>query len=310
MGNLNKRAIVFTFIVVVLLSVILIAFLINLNTKVSQNKIQFTNVKVETINSFVKNLNSVYIPDALRISSNQVMISLLDYESNHTYVNGVDDYFRQVLADGNYHNAKQEDMSQNNLNYILPNTLDEIKKLAIRQGIIFNYLPIDYNTLTLTQKDPWRVTVTLKLSYTLNDVNNEIYWTINNKEFSSILKVTDYRDPLHLVEEKPGISLKIANVSHLYAINNFNLFIENSNFTVNPSAPSFLNRLEQGKKNIQSENGIESILNPVYYKNTKKASNVDYQYYNNVNGLCVMGMPEDFRLDQAHINYYGKTNCL
>jgi hypothetical protein len=65
MGNLNKRAIVFTFIVVVLLSVILIAFLINLNTKVSQNKIQFTNVKVETINSFVKNLNSVYIPDAL-----------------------------------------------------------------------------------------------------------------------------------------------------------------------------------------------------------------------------------------------------
>src|SRR3989344_4655169 len=55
--KMNRKGIVFTFIVVVLLSVILIAFLINIRTQNVQSKIQENNIKIETLNSFNKDLN-------------------------------------------------------------------------------------------------------------------------------------------------------------------------------------------------------------------------------------------------------------
>src|SRR3989344_2281197 len=111
MDRLNKKSVVFTFIAVTLLFIIILIFLININNRTS-TKIQTTNIKVETLNNVVKNLNSTLLPDALRSSSNQAMISLLDYESNTTYVIDVEDYLRQVMNDGNYNSVLQEDMFQ------------------------------------------------------------------------------------------------------------------------------------------------------------------------------------------------------
>ena len=82
---MNKKAIVFTFIVVSLLSIVLIAFLLNIANKNSQSKLQETNVKVETINSFVKTVNTQLIPQALKSSSNRAVLSWL-YHLNKTNV--------------------------------------------------------------------------------------------------------------------------------------------------------------------------------------------------------------------------------
>lgn len=307
MGILNKKGLVFTFIAVILLSVLMLAFLVNINNRV-QTETQTLNVKIETINSFVKSLNSSYLPDALRSSSNQVMLSLLDYESNKSEYADVDEYFKQVLESGYYQGKKQSGMFQDNLNYTLPYTLNEIKNLVGSQGIAFDYEPIDFNTLILKQKDSWSVEVIIKLSYSVTESSAE--WNINEREVHSRLSVTNYRDPLYLVEARIGkINLSITKTPYadFSDINNFKDHIERAYFRDNPNAPDFLQRLNGNF--APSIYGIESLLDPVYYMNEKGYSNADYQYLSNVIGLCVEGMPINFRLDQAHLTYYQRVEC-
>jgi len=316
MDKLNKRAVVFTFIIVVLLSIIIISFLVNLSHRTSGSKIQSTNIKIETLNSFVKNLNSSYLPDALRVSSHKAMISLLDYEANNTYVDNINDYFKQVLNNGYYNNIKQQDMFQDGLNYTLLNSLNEIKNLANQQGTIFEHSRIDFSTLTSNQTDPWHVIMGLKITYNIKDTSNEVFWNISNREIYTNLNVYDYRDPIYLVEQEPGLSLIITkipyNPAYFSDITNFNNHIQRGNFTNNPLAPSFIQRLQGDFKKqgfTLTSNGIESLLNPGSYPNPQSYSNADYQFYNKINGLCVRDMPANFKLDQSHINYYNRVNC-
>src|SRR3989344_4740538 len=75
---MNKRGFIFTFISVILVSVIMLAFLIQYSSRTRVN-IERINTDVETMNSFVKNLNNDYIPRAIEVSGNQAILSLLDY---------------------------------------------------------------------------------------------------------------------------------------------------------------------------------------------------------------------------------------
>jgi|SRR3989344_644599 len=313
---MNKRAIVFTFIVVILLSIIIVSFLINIDNRI-QGKIQTLNVKVETLNGFVKNINTRYLPDALRASSNQAMISILDYGSNEsTYVgDDLENYFIQVLGNGYYNNIKQDDMFQDKLNFTFYTTVNEIKKLAELQGVVFEYTQQDIenalNTLRFEQEDPWHVNVVLELDYKIRDIKDEISWNLQDKEIKAVLDVQNYRDPLYLIEPNPGVSISIKKAPEDIDFSNlqtFNDHIINANFTNNTFSPSFLNRL-RGDFAL-SDFGIESLLNLVYYENPSGYSNVDYQYFRQVSGLCVEGMPSNFKLDSSHLEFYNRNDCL
>ncbi len=309
MGKLNKKAIVFTFISVILVSILIIAFLININNR-SKSNIQVTNVKTETLNSFVKSLNSSFIPDALKVSSNQVMISLLDYESNKSiYINDINDYFKKVMETGDYNGERQDGMFIEDLDYRLTIALDEIKTLAQEQGAVFEYSPIDYSTIKIFQRDPWHVVISLKFSYTLKDVKNEINWNIKDREISAVLNVENYRDPLYLLEIGK-ISLMITKTPYTQRefqdINKFNDHIIKGYFAANSGAPSFIKRLAGDFS--PSLYGIESLLDPVYYYQNELYSNADYQFINQVLGECVDDMPDSFKLDVSHLNYYQRTS--
>lgn len=311
---MNKKSIVFTFITVTLLLIILISFLININNRI-ESKIQTTNIKVETLNSFVKNLNSTYLPDALRSSSNQVILSLIDYDSNLSVNHNVDNYFKDVILDGYLINLKQENMFQNNLNYTLEYTLNEINKSALQQGVIFQYSKQDINdavnSMIINQEDPWHVKVNMVFSYAVKDVRNEFNWTIKNAKISSLLSVENYRDPLYLLNPELGnIGLKIKKSPYqdFKSIELFEDHVSNEYFYPNSNAPSFLKRLQNDL--TSDSNGIESLLDPIYYVNGDGFSNADYQYLNNVPGFCVEDMNSNFKLDEPHIDYYNRKNCL
>lgn len=311
MGKLNKKGIVFTFISVVLVSILIIAFLINIDNR-SKNNIQVTNVKTETLNSFVKSLNSSFIPDALKVSSNQAMISLLDYESNESiYIQDLSDYFKEVLETGNYNGEKQDGMFRENLDYRLNPALNEIKLLAQEQGAFFDYSPIDYNSIKIFQRDPWHIIVSLKFSYTLRDAKNELIWDIKNREIYSVLNVENYRDPLYLLEPEMGkLSLRITKTPYtqreFHDINKFNDHIIKGYFAYNSGAPSFIKRLKGDFS--KDNNGIESLLDPVYFYKNGLYSNADYQFISKVLGECVDDMDSSFKLDASHLNYYQRKS--
>ena len=77
---MNKRGFIFTFISVTLVSVILLAFLIQYTSR-TKAEIEKINTEVETMNSFVKSLNNDYLPRALKISGNQAILALLHHMS-------------------------------------------------------------------------------------------------------------------------------------------------------------------------------------------------------------------------------------
>jgi hypothetical protein len=254
---MNKKSVVFTFITVILLSIIIIAFLVNIHNR-TQTRTEIINVKVETLNSFVKNLNSSYLPNALRTSSNQVMFSLLDYESNNTYVSDINSYFKDVLKDGYYGSEKQNDMFQNKLDYTLMNTLEEVKLLAEQQGAVFEYLP-NFDSLLIEQKNPWHVLISIEIDYSLKDVKNEFNWQITKRRIYAELNVEDYRDPFYLLETVAGkVSLQIKKTPYIsfLNINDFKEHIKKVYFRDNTNAPSFIKRLKGDSSS--DANGIES----------------------------------------------------
>ncbi|AJF62234.1 MAG: hypothetical protein QT11_C0001G0076 [archaeon GW2011_AR20] len=313
MDFVNKKGIVFTFIVVILLSIVIIIFLINVNNRF-QTKIQTVNVKVETLNSFVKNLNSTYLPDALGASSNQAIISLLDYESNNSYAPDSLDYLKQVISNGRYGGGIQESMFQGSLDYTLNNTLNEIRLLAEQQGATLEYTQEDVdnaiNSLTISHETPWTLKVSMNFKYRVSDIKNEVSWEINNANIYSTLNVENYRDPFYLIEPelgKFGVRIRKTPYGDFSDINDFNDHIKKVYFRANSNAPSFLVRLEGDF--TPSSNGIESILDPNYYSNPSGLSSLDYQYLNGVVGSCVFGMPSNFKLDTQHIDYYDRTEC-
>ncbi len=311
---MNRKSVVFTFITVILLSIIIIAFLVNINNR-TQTSIQTSNVKVETLNNFVKDLNSSYLPDALRASSNQAMLSLIDYESNKSsYISNAERYFRDVILDGYYGTEKQQDIFQNNLNYTLPYALNEVKRLASQQGTIFEYSQFDINNLQVLQEDPWHVKVSLNMNYLLSDAKSGINWTIRNRKIYTLIDIQNYRDPLYLIENKLGVSLMITKTPYtsFFDINMFKDHINKAYFRSNPGAPEFLSRL-QGNLDASaygSAYGIESLLDPVYYTNSDLYSNVDYLFFTKIPGKCVDNMPENFRLDDSHLDYYRRSNNI
>lgn len=307
---MNKKAIVFTFIVIILLSIIIISFLININNR-TQNKIQTSNIKVETLNGFVRNLNSTYFPDALRSSSNQVIISLLDYDSNQSnYLIEPDftRYIKEVIETGKFNNINQEDMFKGSLSYTLPTTINEIRELGKEQGIVFEFINYDINSLQVTQEDPWHVKVSLIFNYKIKDSKNEYVWDIQNRRIYTLLNVESYRDPLYLIESSFGkisVNVKKTKITDFSSTINFNDHIDNIYFRNNNQAPSFLKRL---KRDLTADiNGVESLLDPDFYSNIQGYSNADYQFLNNVQGSCVNQMPSNFRLDLSHISYYQRT---
>jgi len=302
-----KKGVVFTFIVVILLFIIMIAFLINL--KSNTNNLQLNQVKVDNANSFVRILNSSLIPEVIRTSANQAMFALLDYEfNNKIYVNNVEDYFKQVMNNGKYNGVQQNFMFDNNLDYTLNKTLYEITKLSLENGFTFNYSKADITNIKLTQEDPWNVKVSLNFSYQLIDLKNDTIWNINNNKIYAFLNIENYTDPIYLVNLSKKVKIKKA-FYNFSSIENFDIHVNNSYFIHNPNAPIFLQRLNGDYRTNFSitGNGIESILNTTL-ENTFNSS-IDYLYFKGISGDCIVGIPNTTLLyNSGNPNYFTTYN--
>src|SRR3989344_8356071 len=104
--KMNKKGFVFTFISVVLISVIVLAFLIQYSSRTSVN-IERTNTEVETMNSFVTSLNNDYLPRAIRASGNQAILALLQkIDVDQQYLDDSENRIRHAMYTGKYDDDK------------------------------------------------------------------------------------------------------------------------------------------------------------------------------------------------------------
>ena len=316
---MNKKAIVFTFIVIALLSIILIAFLLNVANKNTQAKIQDTNIRVETINTFTKTLNEQLLTKALSSSSNRVILAWLQHldetnigiKTNVTgkfiNTNNLNKALKDALINANYvddstgtvyylnHMAEPE----NQENYTLTSLFKEIETLSANSGINFKYGNLDGFNFTigpnLVGLDAWNLNVTMTIpNYNISDTSGEIFWDFKNKNISIKLNVSNYREPFMLVFNDRNVTMNRTAITDFSNYNNFKSFYLKPEYRQHVGAPSFLSRL-QGKFAFDFA-GIETILepNPSYFPNpippnTKGYSNIDHLYWQRM----VFGCPVD-----------------
>ena len=330
---------IFTFIVVALLSVVLIAFLINVANRNTQAKIQDASIKIETLNAFTKTLNEQLIPQALRSSSNRAILAWLSYldavnNGTKTLTTGefitnapnLDENLKNAMIFQNYDKTGTGTPTQllymydkgpnptdtnDDTNYTLTSIFKEIEILANNSGAVFNYTPLNDYTYTITQTSPWGIKVSMNVvDYWVYDAKQTTFWHFTNKPFSIVLNVTNYNDPFRLVLDNRSVTINATGFTNFAPLSNFQAFYQRPEFRAHNDAPSFLNRL-QGSVNPNIY-GIESILDPTYFPNPSILSNVDFQYWQGIVQGCetdASGVYLDNNPPGNHLTYYIRT-CI
>ena len=322
---MNKRAVVFTFIAIALLSVILIAFLINVANKNTHVKIQDTTVRIETLNSLTKSLGDELIPEAIRSSSNRAILSwlyFLDHANNDTITQeflktdnvNLNDNLKNALIKESYYKDLNTKLplsymydNKDKSNYTLPAVLNELSNLANGSGVVFSYDDPSTYTFTITQTSPWEINVIVDIPrYEVSDSKKNIFWVFNDRQFSAKLNIENYVDPFMLVYDNRSVTINKTKITNFNIPQDFKNFYQRPEFIAHNDAPNFLSRI-QGKfdPNI---NGIETVLDPLYFPNPNKYSNVDFQYWNRIAG-CLVTDPEfeDLYLTKGHDTLYSRT---
>ena len=331
--KMNRKGIVFTFIVVVLLSVILIAFLINIRTQNVQSKIQENNIKIETLNSFNKALKEQIIPQAIKSSSNRAVLALLQHldevnigakSTSGVFINSdLNSVLKNAMIKeeyGLFHlNDMVETTNEAKTNYTLPSIFEEIKTLAENTGIDFSYSALDNVDVEIIQLDAWTLSVTVEgIDYKVSDFKGETFWDLNDQSFSTILDVTNYRDPFMLVFDDRNLTINKTEITN-WDLANFKLFYQRPEFRQHDDAPSFLDRLKGSfSYSTPNTNGIETVLDLNYYNASKDYSNIDFHYWKKsgplaceVDGISIPSPSGETRylyLDNQHLSYYNRLN--
>ncbi len=331
---MDKKGVVFTFIVIALLSVVLIAFLLNISNKNSQAKIQDTNVKIETINSFTRTLNQELLPQALRSSSNRVVLSWLQYldevniglknQSSGVFIIGnLNSTLKEGMVSGSYRGIILNHMNDisTKSDYTLPSIFREIRVLGQNSGINFSYDDPKNYDFNISLVNAWQINITMQVSaYNVSDMKGETFWIFKTQNFSITLNVSNFREPFMLVFDDRNVTINRTRTTDFVNFNNFQNFYRGPEYREHSDAPSFLDRLQ----NITNANafGIETILDPTpaYFPNpplgdTNTYSAVDFQYWRRMVppavqddlGCAVDGFT-DLYLNTTHLQYYSRKN--
>ncbi|MFH1209839.1 MAG: hypothetical protein V1663_03550 [archaeon] len=323
---MNKRGIVFTSIAIILVSIIIIVFLIQANKK-TEIEITKSTVQTDTLNSFVKSLKTEYIPSAIRISSDRALLGLIDYIDREDYLTNVNTDFNKSLLsgkgpdNGNLQYMFEVDENNQEINYTIYAALNEIKDLSAQTQIIFSYNPV---SAKIEQEDSWTLKITLEnFQINVSSSDGKVKWS-DKVNISGYIPITNYRDPVILVEEGLNFTIMKADMTDYVTpleglgmggefdnLDKISNQMWNHTFNNNSDAPSFLQRMEGNFTNPEGH-GIEYIVNPAFNSNPSDLNMIDHYYHPEITQLqediCfIEELGKEFRIDKAHLIYYGFT---
>lgn len=318
---MNKRGFIFTFISVTLVSVILLAFLIQYTSR-TKAEIEKINTEVETMNSFVKSLNNDYLPRALQISGNQAILALLNYTGDEEeYIDqnwNIRHVIINAMVDGEYENGLGQGssgpflelMHSNGLSYKLNDTLEEIKNLGNATGIKIVIDNVQDNNIRngmeVLQMDPWKISLSMEVSYSVSNVEGDVLWDYDNKKIYTNVSISNnFIDPIYMIADGPGGEegvLLTINKTIYDLPGEIDPHVQNTNFLLCNQAPSFLDRM-QGKT-TSNEFGIESMVDV----KSSQQSAIDYQHILGIEPELIQILESGYHIDQTHSNCYNLGN--
>lgn len=316
----SKRGAFFTFAAIALALVILISFN-TYNTSRLEDDVEATEVRIATMNSFVKDLENS-IGDAAFIVAFRTLLSLEDYMMDKKKFMGEDDSpnlaagFEELFLYGTITtgvNTEGMGLMHNNSFF---NWTERMKVQANKTGIELDFT---VNDVSISHSSPWIVDVSVDLTIAANDKKSNTKLTIN-RAYTKKINITGFVDPLYMVNNKMGSDIGIVNntiritpVSPAEDDSDLNTHLLNSYYIEHTDAPSYLMRFENNLGS--SPYGIESLVNSQKLIDkgltARDRSAVDFIYYGAQSTTnCEVKDPNYswFKLDKlpdpSHLDFY------
>jgi len=305
----NKKGLFYLLISALFITIMIFVFLAYKEYGYT-DKQKIVETRVKTINDFIKDIDSDS-KRAIYISGFRSLIALEDYVTKAgQYINNTEELFRIAFYNGTINNTEVEVLENSSYS-------EYLEKLRVIGGRIGLDVYINVTRIILRHDSPWSVNVTVTTYINISDKKGLARWDFS-KNYSTSISLISIRDPIYSVFTYGRVpnTIRISNITDYVNSDNdttqLQIHINNSFYTENTLAPSFLMRLEGNFSS--SPYGIESIVyipellyQGVGYDSSR--SIVDYVLFTNITGYeekaCnVQNMPAWFRIDLNHTVKY------
>ncbi len=319
----SKKGVFFTFMAILVVSVLVLAFSSDVYVT-SKNKIPVIKSRVKTADGYLRNLETSYIETSLYTSSYNALKSIILYEIYKdaflTDENDLNSKFEEILLNGSINGENIN--TKYNIKLMEENTfihrLEDIEKMS--QDVLHITTSFDkdnINALLFQSNDtgPWQVGVNLTMNYS---VDADVAVWNKTKTFSMVISIFGFDDPLYLINpdtiQYHKIKAAIFN-STQWNITTLKLHVANETYKHDENASSYLMRLYNysGKSKCC---GIESFVNQTLCDDVTDKSYVDYCFWSDecnigtdygiklYNITDISNSTYPFKLDSYHVGQY------
>ena len=307
----GKRGFFFTFIAMFII-ILIVAVVTTRNKFRYREKAFVISTRIRTMDNFITDMEDD-LDRNLFIGGYRAILSLQKYiRMKEGFISDLDTIFAEIYLNGTANGTEINIMKQEGQGADFSSWLERINEESSKLNILIEFVP---HQVSLTMNDPWRVLITLNLSFNIMDRKNLASWQYN-KIFTKEIVILGFEDPLYTVYTDDKISnlIYFSNTTDFVNdITNDTTFLElhlnNSYYIPSTDGPSFLMRLTGNLSN--STYGIESLINLGDLQKqglgVKNKTLVDYIYFGNktTSDYCdIQGMPYWFRIDQGHEAVY------
>jgi hypothetical protein len=304
---MKKKAVVFTIISVILISMLVFSSVLY-NRHGLRDESKVTSKRIISMNNFIKDIEND-IERGIYITGFRALMSMEQYiTTNGTFVSDSRSQFKETFLNGTINNSKMPLMNESTF----LNWTSKIKYQAEKLDIDIDF---QVNDIIIYHESPWDVKIDVNITLDIKDKKQTASWKRNLKIGSNI-SINDFEDPVYGVNSGGKVTNKIKKTVITDFVDgedttNLQIHLNNSYYIESDTAPSFLMRLEGNLSS--SDYGIESLVNLEEFQEQevpiKSRSAVDYIYFGteSTTNHNIKNMPSWFMLDEEdnHLEIYG-----
>ncbi len=322
----NKKGVFFTFMAILVVSVLVLSFSSDVYVT-SKNKIPVLKSRVKTADNYLRNLETSYLETSLYTSSYNALKSIILYINKTGFLdneNALNAAFKEVMLNGTIDGA---DISNMGITLMQDNTfiyrLEDIERMS--QDVLHITTSFDednINTVIFQSDDtgPWQVGVNLTMNYS---VDAGIASWNKRETISIIISIIGFDDPLYLINSGYSHQIKETSFNDTeWNVDTLKIHITNATYRHESNestehSPSYLMRFYNDTLPSLCC-GIESMINQTLCNDITDKSYVDYCFWSdecnpgtsygyklyNITGITTTTPSYPFKLDAYHIAQY------
>ncbi|MBU0665949.1 MAG: hypothetical protein ABIC91_04695 [Nanoarchaeota archaeon] len=324
--GLNKKAIMFTFLSVMIAT--LFSFMFS-GSKITpfNEQTQTTKMQIKTLNTFTKDFET-YVERSLEISSYAAVQGMIEY-MHIKKINGMEPYYdsvEEIQADF------LECMNESTINSGSPCPFMKEKNFTNIINPVINLSYEEFNIDTSYQiwdfgmsqeKDPFGLNVWVNISYSIKHKYAE--WNISKKIIESKISIIGLKDPLYLINGTYNNTFKKTNINR-WNTTTTGEFLDSYSYRVFTGTSfgrngfsfleRFINPIRTGYYISAAGNlRIESFIHPDNLSSSEQridTAYVDFIFWNNINktgDCCVNGVKCDiFNINELDPDFVLDSN--